>query len=438
MWSCGRRPVGLLVATVLAVLAAACGPERAPVHAPGSPGGTSITFSVNLDQREVPAIQALLKRFQSEQRARFDIELVHRFRSRPAVTVNLLTSLSPDQLDRRIEQDRRAGRPRIQLFARDNVGLEGLVREGLVEDISDAPVPAGLGRATPALFGGRRFFLPFRPNVRLTYANKDALRRAGVAPPRTVEDFRLAAERLRAVSGQPKVTLSLSQGEPAAVTISEWILSFGGDPLVLNGPQAAAAFEFLQRLWEEGVLARESVLARYDTEIDNLRGARAWLVENWSYTSSELARRGVLDDFQVWPGWEGPNGAGHVIGGDVLGIPKGVTGRQREAALRLARFLMSERSQEFLVRANSWPSILPQAYHHVGPAQQETFAAIRSALDNGWAGRSVWYWCHVSQQMNEAVDHILMGHQPVEPLLDQLQARVDAAREQGAPCPPSG
>jgi trehalose transport system substrate-binding protein len=426
----------------LLVVTAACsasGDQALP--APGAPGrgslaGTTITFSVGLDKSEIPAIQELLKRFEREQSAAFDIELVHRFRRRPGVTVNLVTSLTRGALDRQLEHDVGAGKPKIELFARDNVGLETLVQQGMVEDISQIAPPT-VGAAMPGLPQDRQFFVPFRPNVRLAYANKDRFRQAGVEPPRTVEEFLAVAEKLKAAAGRPKVTLSLAQGEPAAVTISEWILGFGGDPLVLNDAPAVAAFESLQRLWEEGVLARESVLAQYDTEIKNLAGETAWLAQNWSYTSSQLARQGALGKFQVYPGWEGPKGSGHVIGGDVLGIPRGVTGKQRQAAMELIRFLLSEQSQQFLARANSWPSVLPDTYRHVDKDQRETFAAIQAALDTGWAGRSVWYWCHVSYQMNEAVTRTLMGHEPVKPVLDELQAKVDAAKREGTACPPS-
>jgi hypothetical protein len=81
--------------------------------------------------------------------------------------------------------------------------------------------------------------------------------------------------------------------------------------------------------------------------------------------------------------------------------------------------------------------VLPDTYRHVDKDQRETFAAIQAALDTGWAGRSVWYWCHVSYQMNEAVTRTLMGHEPVKPVLDELQAKVDAAKREGTACPPS-
>lgn len=128
----------------------------------------------------------------------------------------------------------------------------------------------------------------------------------------------------------------------------------------------------------------------------------------------------------------------HVIGGDVLGIPKGVKGKQKEAALALARFLMSKESQEYLVARNVWPSIRTDAYEKVPPEQAETFASIQQALENGWFRPSVSYWSEVTDQMNEAVSRILLQLEPVKPVLDQLHTSVEvAARQKGSGYPPA-
>ncbi len=425
-----------LVGALLGLVAGACAGETGPPGA-GEHGHTTVTFSVGLDRAEVPAIQQLLRRFQDRGRGTLDAEFVTRFRDKPRVAVNLVTSLDTAALDRRIEREVRTGEPTIQLFARDNVELESLVDENIVQDLSDVEPPPGvIAKLVPQRFDGRQYFLPFRPNVRLTYVNRHRLATAGVHPPRTVEELGVVAQRLRAVADEPKVTLSLAEGDPAAVTLAEWILSYGGDPLVLNDPGSVDAFSFLQQLWGGGALARESLFARFDTEVENLAGGTSWLAQNWSFTSAQLDRMGVLERFTVYPGWEGPGGAGHVIGGDVLAIPRGVRGPQREAAVELARFLMSEESQEFLARANAWPSISAGVYHRVDSEQRETFAAIQDALEHGWAGRSVAYWCHVRQRMNEAVERVLVRHEPVRPVLDELHGAVEAARQQGTPCPP--
>lgn len=434
-----RAWVRLAVVGVLSTVAVAgCGGEVTTGPALGSLEETTLTFSVGLDDTEIPAVRHLLKRFQDRERGRLDVELLGRFRDKPRVVVNLVTSLDTEALDRRIEEEVRAGEPTIQLFARDNVALGSLVDRQLVEDLSDVALPPGvIDKLVPQRFAGRQFFLPFRPNVRLAYADRARLARAGAQPPRTVQELRDVARRLRDVAGEPKVTLSLAQGDPAAVTVSEWILAHGGDPLVLGDPASVRAFETLRQLWDAGLLARESLFARYDTEVRNLAGGTSWLAQNWSFTSAQLARRGKLPTFTVYPGWEGPAGGGHVIGGDVLGIPRGVTPAQRRAALDLVRFLMSSEAQEHLARANAWPSISAEANANVADDQKETFAAIQDALEHGWAGRSASHWCHVRQAMNDAVERILVRHEPLKPVLDELHARTEQARQEAATCPPS-
>ena len=126
------------------------------------------------------------------------------------------------------------------------------------------------------------------------------------------------------------------------------------------------------------------------------------------------------------------------IGGDVLGIPRGVTGPRRERAVRLAGFLMSREAQERLVAGNAWPAIRADAYGQVPAAQRETFEAVRRALDDGWHRPGVPYWPDVSDAMNEAVRRILQGGEPVRPVLDRLHAAIgEAARRKGAAYPPA-
>ena len=310
---------------------------------------------------------------------------------------------------------------------------------GLVQPLDDVVVPdAVLPAMVPPRFDGTRYFLPFRPNVQVTYVNRARLREAGVALPRTVAELRAVAQAFKGKRGAPKVTLSLAEGAPTAITVSELVLGFGGDPVLLNDAGSVAAFEFLAGLWRDGLLARESLVAKYDTQVDHLVSETAWLAPNWPFTSGVLAHQGLLDRFEVYEGWRGPARAAHVVGGDVLGIPRGVAGPRRERAVRLAAFLMSREAQERLVAGNAWPAIRADAYGQVPAAQRETFEAVRRALDDGWHRPGVPYWPDVSDAMNEAVRRTLQGGEPVRPVLDRLHAAVgEAARRRGAPYPPS-
>lgn len=431
-----RRSGVVLVAMVTALVASGCGSGSATFG--GDAAGTAITFSISVPDEERPAIQELVRRFQDRSTATVNLELLTRFRSEPASTIDVVTSLDAHQLIDRLRADAAAGTPTVHLFAQDNLALKSLVDEQLVEDLSAVPIPATVvDSMIPPRFDGRQLFLPFRPNVRVTYADRHLLDEVGAEVPTTVEELVSVARKLEQERGRAAVTLSLAEGDPAAVTVSAWILSYGGDPLVLNDEGSVRAFQVLQQLWQEGLLARESLFAKFDTEVDYLMDGRSSLAQNWSFTSAVLAEHGQLDRFEVYAGWRGPHRAAHVIGGDVLGIPKGVTGAQREVALALAEFLMSKEAQELLVNENAWPSIRTDAYGGVAEAQRATFAAIREALADGWFRPVVSYWPEVTIQMNEAVDRILLQNQPVKPVLDELHARVaEAARRSGAAYPP--
>jgi trehalose transport system substrate-binding protein len=410
-WLPSRR---IVLSGLLAALGTACG--RSDESEPGR-----LTFSASLAEDELPTVRGVLERFRGE----------------TGIAVRLVAVTAAD-LPEKLKVEVGAGRPTIDLFAQDNLALRALVDGGLVQPLDDVAVPdAVLPVMVPPRFDSTRYFLPFRPNVLVTYANRARFREAGVAPPRTAAELRAVAEAFKGRRGAPKVTLALAEGAPAAITVAELVLGFGGDPLVLNDRGSVAAFEFLAALWRDGLLARESLVAKYDTQVDHLVSETAWLAQNWPFTSGVLARQDLLDRFEVYEGWRGPARAVHVVGGDVLGIPRGITGRRRERAIRLATFLMSRGAQERLVAGNAWPAIRGDAYGQVPVAQRETFEAVRLALASGWHRPGVPYWSDASDAMNDAVRRILQGGEPVRSVLDRVHGAIaEAARRKGAPYPP--
>lgn len=408
---------------VVALVATAC--PQGQQDGEGALAGVDITFSISLAEEEQATIRQLLDLFEQETGA----------------TVNLTAVTSQDMPDK-LTGEVDSGTHTIHLFAQDNVSLRVLVDEELVEDLSDVEIPGEvLPSMIPGMYEGVQYFLPFRPNVQVVYLNRDRLEAAGVtSPPTTTEELRAAAEAMAEEAGGPRLTLSLSEepgGDPAAVTISELVVSFGGNPLILNDEGSLAAYEFLAGLWADELLTRESLLAKFDTQVDYLTGETSWIGKNWPFTTGVLDDQGVLDRFDVYEGWAGPERAAHVIGGDVLGIPRGITGDELEAALQLAQFLMSQETQTTLAAENAWPSIRDDAYAEVPEAQQATFDAIQAALEDGWYRPNVPYWTAVTAGMNEAISRILEGGEPVKAVLDEINGKIAAAaQEAGQPYPP--
>jgi trehalose transport system substrate-binding protein len=415
---------------VLSLVGAACGggeKETPPASPSGNLAGTAITMSVSLAESEVAVVQDVLSQFKGV----------------TGVDVKL-TSVTAQDLPQKLQVEVDSNNHTIHLFAQDNLALAILVDKGLVEDLSDVQIPDGV---TPALipqkFDGKQYFLPFRPNVRVTYVNKDRFSSAGVQPPTTTDEYKTVAEKLKAAAGgQGKVTLSLADQPdtgPLGVTMSEWIVSFGGDPLIMNDDGSVQAVTFLQGLWKQGVFAKESLQAKYDTEVNYLQGETSWLATNWPFTTGELSKTGILDKFEVYAGWKGPSRAAHVVGGDVLGIPKGVSGKQKEAAIELAKFLISKDAQEIFVAKNSWPSVRDDALGQVPDDQKQTFDAITAALADGWYRPNVVYWSDVEAAMDDVMKNAIVGGQDPKTVLDAAHAKIEgAAKTKGAEYPPSG
>jgi trehalose transport system substrate-binding protein len=400
----------------------------------GARGGTAISFAEGLDDAEKDAVKALL----------------HRFEIETGIRVAFIDLTKGPKLRERLEADRRDGPVPIGVFAEDNLNLLPLLDEHLVEDLSALPVPRFNQSFMPAPMG-KRYFLPFRPNVQIAYVSKKALARTGVGKPTTVDELLTVAERFKALEGKGKVTLSLARDDPAGVTVAELIRSFDGDPMELKDAGSIEAFTRLQRMWRDGTLSHESVKAKHNTQPGYLTSGESWLAQTWPFTSKILAREGKLDDFEVYAGWSGT----HVVGGDVLGIPRGLSRTQRKASVALAEFLMSADSQRFLAKENAWPSIREDAYSRIwwggcGESRcppwvtlhqvqyEDTLKAAHQALQEGrWLRPSTEQWQQVSCAITTAVHRILEQDEDVQTVLGELHGQV-ASAEACRNLPPAG
>jgi trehalose transport system substrate-binding protein len=416
-----RWTVAVVIAA-MALVASACGAPQTTEEGDGQLSGTSITFNVSLAEEEQEGIEQVLTAFSEQTGAEVKVSNV------PA-----------EDIPNKLQQEVDSGEHTIHLISYDNNTLATLVDSELVQPLDDVEIPAEVNEALiPATFDGTQYFLPFRPNVRVAYANQQQFQTAGVsAPPATYDEYRSMAETFAQETGQPRVTVSLAPGSSAPVVVSEWILSFGGEPVVLNDEGSVEAMTELQSMWEEGLLARESLQGEFDTEVDYLRGETAFYAQNWPFTSSIFQDEGVLELFTIDQGWAGPAGEFHVIGGDVLAIPEGVEGEQRDAALELANFLMGQEAQSILAEVNAWPSIRNDAVGNVPSELQPTFDAVQAALENGWYRPSVSYWPDVQVAMDEAVRRILQEGEDPQTVLDELHGQIEqAAQDTGEEYPP--
>ncbi len=318
-----------------------------------------------------------------------------------------------------------SGNIEIDLLTQDNNSLAPLVANQLVEQLPDAEqvMPA---TTIPALkevlqFDGQYYFLPARPNVQITYYNENRFNEWGVQPPKTWDELKTTAATIKEKAGVGKVSIQGVPGGAVGVTVTQFLWQAGADPLKINSPEGAAAFQFMRDLQPN--LTPQYPTATFDTTNTYILNESVALAQNWPFGVNVIVEEGGKTEVKTYSGWAGPAGQFHVLGGDVFGIVKGT--QNRDMALDFARYFMSRDVQQQLTAQLGWPAIRDDAFGAVEEWQQPYFASINEALTKVKARPNVTYWGEVENILTDAFNDIVTSGREVQPTLDSYQQQID-------------
>ena len=336
--------------------------------------------------------------------------------------------MEAEDLPQVLEAQITANKVAIDLFAQDNMQLAYLVNKGLLEDLSDfaSEIP---DTVVPALieagkFDGKLYFLAYRPNVQITYYNQSKFREYGLKPPGRWDELYYAAKVFKQKEKVGKILFKAYGGAPTATQLYEWIISAGGDPLTINDEGCINTFAFLQNLWP--YLAPDSIRAKFDTSNEYLARDSAYLMQNWPFGVRVIVEDYKKTGIATYHGFSGPEREAHVIGGEVLGIPKGA--KKKELALAFIRYLQSKKVQETLVSQLGWPSLRSDAYGTVPAWLRPHFESVNQALKYGVFRKNVHYWDDYVKYINEAFLQIVIRGEPVKKTLDFYHDQLEMAK----------
>lgn len=321
-----------------------------------------------------------------------------------------------------------AGKVNIDVFAQDNMQLSHLINNDLVEDLSvyenELPKEIIPNLIQAGKFDNKLYFMPYRPNVQITYYNKAKFDQYGLKPPRNWNELFYVARVLKQKEGVGKVLFKAYGGAPTATQLYEWIVSAGGDPLYLNDAGTRRTFLFLRQLWP--YLAPDSIRAKFDTSNEYMARDSAYLMQNWPFGVNVLIKDYDKKDIATYHGFSGPKREAHVIGGEVLGIPKGA--QNIELSLKFIQYLQSKPVQEQLVTELGWPSIRRDAYGQVPAWMKPHFKAVEEALEYGIFRENVPYWDDVVKCLNGAFEEIVLQGAPSHRILYIYHNQLEDAK----------
>lgn len=318
----------------------------------------------------------------------------------------------------------RAGSMQIDLFAQDNMQLALLTSKNLVEDLStyEKMIPRSVPRALVSNLrtGDRLYFMPYRPNVQITYYNKAKFDKYGLKPPRNWDELLAVAKKFKQKEKTGKVLFQAWGGSPTATQLYEWIVSAGGDPFKFNDRGCVRTFIFLQKLWP--YLSPDSRKARFETANEYLERDSAYLSQNWSSGFSQFVKNKEKSYIKTYSGFRGPRRYAHVIGGEVLGIPKGT--RKTQQALLFIKHLQSKEIQEIFVSELGWLSIRTDAYSQADPRMKPHYGSVMKAMQSGVLRRNSANWGEYEKLINEAFVKIAVRGEPVRPTLNEYAKKM--------------
>ncbi|MFH1339454.1 MAG: extracellular solute-binding protein [Candidatus Omnitrophota bacterium] len=329
------------------------------------------------------------------------------------------------QLATKLEALKLAGKSEIDVFAQDNMNLAALVNKDLISDLTS--YEKGISKEVlPNLidackFDGKLMFMPFRPNVQITYYNENAFNKYDLKPPKDWDELMEVAKIFKEKEGRGGVLIKGFGGNPTATQVYEFIIQAGGRPYSFNDPGCVEAFKFLQEL--SPYLSVESKRAKWDTANDILARQEAYLVQNWPFGVVILVKRYGLEFIKTYSGWRGPAGEFRVIGGDVFGIPRNTN--NVDLTLNFIFFMQSKEVQEILVSKLSWPSIREDAYAEVQDWQKPHFESVRQALKHGVFRENITWWPVYEKYVNEAFREIVMEGAPVKETLNKYKEKLE-------------
>jgi len=328
-----------------------------------------------------------------------------------------------------LEAQVKAKRVKIDLFAQDNMQLSYLVYKGLVDDLSeyekDLPKTIIPALIKAGKFKNKLYFLPYRPNVQITYYNKDKFDRYKLKPPKNWSELLAVAKVFERNEGIGKILFKAYGGAPTATQLYEWIVSAGGDPLTINDPGCVATFTFLQELWP--YTSPDSIRAKFDTSNEYLARESAYLMQNWPFGVRVILMDYGKQNIATYHGFSGPVREAHVIGGEVFGIPR--DSKNKELALKFIKYMQSKKVQEILVGKLGWPSIRSDAYGKVPGWLKPHFKSVNEALKYGVLRQNVSYWSDFERYINEAFDEIVVHGKSVKRTLNHYHKQLELAKQ---------
>jgi len=253
------------------------------------------------------------------------------------------------------------------------------------------------------------YFVPLRANVPLVFYNATLFKKLGISPPQNWSELLYDAELIYNKTGIKPVMFQGHGGASTATELYQWMVQAGGNPLLFNDSGDVYAFEFLYNLSQ--YFSPDYIHGYWGSYKGLLEGTYFILDYQWPYIwSTYIVPAGAQNNISFYPGPSGPVNNDHLVGGDVLAIPK--TATHIHTLLEFAQFLLSPQVQRQFIELLSWPAVNELAYQNLPSNISGIYTALEQALEHPFFRLPVAWQTEWNTLADEAFTKIIIDHAP--------------------------
>jgi multiple sugar transport system substrate-binding protein len=262
----------------------------------------------------------------------------------------------------------------------DVVGLDGawvsdFAKQGAIADLTALMADNGMDDsklASQIQIDGSTYMIPVVNFVYPLFVNTDLLAQAGISDvPSTRSEFEDAAKAITALGTASGWVLPLSLEAPNGIQndVMSWNWASGGSMLTeaglpdLTNDDVAGTVDYVQSLWEDGVIAPGSFTMKEQDKVEEFTNGRVgMMIDSLSHINLIQESNPDLNfDIAAIPaedGYEGARGIPYASWG--IGVADG--SEHQAEALKLVEFLMStDVNSELSTIANAFPGNVDSA-----------------------------------------------------------------------------
>lgn len=279
-----------------------------------------------------------------------------------------------------------------------------------------------------AEIGGDNYGLALNTNTKILYYNVEMLSEAGIAVPKTMDEFADACKKLSGTNANGQQVWGYDEPGLSGWNLCPFIWSMGGSLTnddqtkatgYLNSKETVAAIEMFADLYKENAITGWN--SGDIPMTDGFGTGRYAMLLEGPWKVAELA--GAYPDFkyETAPVPAGDGGSISVLGGEDISM---FNSANKDAAWKFMKFMTSEFAQIEMAKCGQIP--VNKTALETDTVKAADFAPYIEQLQTAKSRPTVACWSEFDSELAAAVTEVVNGDKTAQEAMDELATKVDA------------